>query len=53
MMAIKPDKVVIVSRQGQIETSKVLVGLRSGRLSSDGAYQAIIHPHLLEHGFGT
>ena len=53
MMALKPDKVVIVSEQGQMETSKVLIGLRSGSLSPDGAYQAIIHPHLLEHGFST
>ena len=48
MLAIKPDRVVITTDGKQIEASKVLIGLDGGRLSSDNAYQAIIHPSLLQ-----
>ncbi len=48
MLALKPDKVVIVREEKKVETHKVLVGLDGGRLCSDGSYQAIIHPALLE-----
>lgn len=44
MLAIKPDRVVITTGETQIEAMKVLIGLDGGRLSSDNAYQAIIHP---------
>ncbi|NEW05281.1 sigma-E processing peptidase SpoIIGA [Paenibacillus sp. SYP-B3998] len=47
MLAIKPDKVVIVYNNKQIEASKVLIGLDGGKLCSDGSYQAIIHPTLM------
>lgn len=48
MLAIKPDSVRI-ERNGQCHaSSRVLIGLDGGRLASDGAYQAIIHPSLLE-----
>ncbi|WP_159883970.1 sigma-E processing peptidase SpoIIGA [Paenibacillus puerhi] len=53
MLALKPDKVVITTEQGQTETFKVLIGLDGGRLSSDNAYQAIIHPSLVQTGSGT
>ncbi|TVY09589.1 sigma-E processing peptidase SpoIIGA [Paenibacillus cremeus] len=48
MLAIKPDRVVITTEGKQVEASKVLIGLDGGRLSSDNAYQAIIHPSLLQ-----
>jgi stage II sporulation protein GA (sporulation sigma-E factor processing peptidase) len=48
MLAIKPDRVVITTGETQIEAMKVLIGLDGGRLSSDNAYQAIIHPSLLQ-----
>ncbi|TDF96677.1 sigma-E processing peptidase SpoIIGA [Paenibacillus piri] len=47
MLAIKPDRVVITMGDKQYETLKVLIGLDGGKLSSDNAYQAIIHPNLL------
>ncbi|MDO3678137.1 sigma-E processing peptidase SpoIIGA [Paenibacillus ehimensis] len=47
MLALKPDRVVITTGSGQIEANKVLIGLDGGRLSSDNAYQAIIHPSLV------
>lgn len=50
MLAIKPDRVVITTEGKQIEALKVLIGLDGGRLSSDNAYQAIIHPALMESG---
>lgn len=46
MLAIKPDKVVIQQQDIRKENVRLLIGLKSGRLSSDGAYQAIIHPAL-------
>lgn len=48
MLAIKPDRVVITTGDKQYEAMKVLIGFDSGRLSSDNAYQAIIHPNLLQ-----
>ncbi|NOU95394.1 sigma-E processing peptidase SpoIIGA [Paenibacillus sp. LMG 31456] len=48
MLAIKPDRVVITMGDKQFEAMKVLIGFDSGKLSSDNAYQAIIHPNLLQ-----
>lgn len=48
MLALKPDA-VSVEREGQVyESRKVLVGLDGGKLASDGTYQAIIHPSLVQ-----
>lgn len=50
MIALKPDEVQ-VKVAGQLTSShRVLVGFDAGKLSSEGAYQAIIHPALTEHG---
>jgi stage II sporulation protein GA (sporulation sigma-E factor processing peptidase) len=46
MLAIKPDKVVITHNDSTTETEKVFIGLKGSKLSSDGSYQAIIHPTL-------
>jgi stage II sporulation protein GA (sporulation sigma-E factor processing peptidase) len=48
MLAIKPDRVVITHNGKQYESIRVLIGLDAGKLSSDNAYQAIIHPSLLQ-----
>lgn len=48
MLAIKPDEVKVRYNEQWITTSKVLVGLNGGKLSSDGSYQAILHPALIE-----
>ncbi|MFH5182837.1 sigma-E processing peptidase SpoIIGA [Paenibacillus sp. TAB 01] len=48
MLAIKPDRVIITYNDKQFETLKVLIGLDGGKLSSDNAYQAIIHPNLMQ-----
>ncbi|MCF2939309.1 sigma-E processing peptidase SpoIIGA [Paenibacillus alkaliterrae] len=48
MLALKPDTVEI-TREGQVfETRKVLIGLDGGKLTSDGAYRAIIHPSMVQ-----
>ncbi|MCR2803692.1 sigma-E processing peptidase SpoIIGA [Paenibacillus soyae] len=48
MLALKPDAVE-VNREGQIfETKRVLIGLDGGKLAADGAYQAIIHPAMVQ-----
>ncbi|GAA3403963.1 sigma-E processing peptidase SpoIIGA [Paenibacillus hodogayensis] len=48
MLALKPDKVVIVHNETEIANEKVLVGLDGGKLCADGSYQAIIHPTLVQ-----
>ena len=48
MIAMKPDQCVIKAGEQQIVSTKLLVGLDGGTLSSEGAYQAIIHPSLTE-----
>ncbi|MBU5440528.1 sigma-E processing peptidase SpoIIGA [Paenibacillus sp. MSJ-34] len=48
MLAVKPDKVSITYEGTTEECTKVLIGLDGGKLSSDGTYQAIIHPALLQ-----
>lgn len=48
MLALKPDKVVIVLNETEIVNEKVLVGLDGGKLCADGSYQAIIHPALAQ-----
>jgi stage II sporulation protein GA (sporulation sigma-E factor processing peptidase) len=53
MLALKPDKVVITHNNATIESQKVLIGLDGGKLCSDGSYQAIIHPLLVERNQST
>ncbi|MBD2861826.1 MULTISPECIES: sigma-E processing peptidase SpoIIGA [Paenibacillus] len=48
MLALKPDKVVIVHNETEIVNERVLVGLDGGKLCADGSYQAIIHPTLVQ-----
>lgn len=48
MLAIKPDSVRVRLPEREWETGKVLIGFDGGTLSSDGSYQAIIHPMLLQ-----
>ncbi|WP_438351613.1 sigma-E processing peptidase SpoIIGA [Paenibacillus sp. FA6] len=48
MLALKPD-LVEVSMNGIVSnTSRVLIGLDGGTLSSERAYRAIIHPDLIQ-----
>ncbi|GGG89892.1 sigma-E processing peptidase SpoIIGA [Paenibacillus radicis (ex Gao et al. 2016)] len=49
MLALKPD-FVRIEREGQVFVNKkVLVGLDGGKLTADSAYQAIIHPTLVQN----
>ena len=48
MLAIKPDRVEVTMDGTTYETTKVLIGLDGRALSSDGKYQAIIHPELVQ-----
>lgn len=47
MLAIKPDKFEIWQENKWNNIGKVLIGIDDGNLSSDGTYQAIIHPSCL------
>lgn len=47
MLALKPDR-VIISRDEQFhESDRVLIGLKGDRLNHEQAYQAIVHPELV------
>ncbi|WP_435368221.1 sigma-E processing peptidase SpoIIGA [Paenibacillus polysaccharolyticus] len=48
MMAVKPDRVTVTMDGTDYVTTKVLIGLDGGVLSSDGKYQAVIHPELVQ-----
>ncbi|WP_042159825.1 sigma-E processing peptidase SpoIIGA [Paenibacillus gorillae] len=49
MLALKPD-FVRIEREGQVFVNrKVFVGLDGGKLTADSAYQAIIHPTLVQN----
>ncbi|WP_434753251.1 sigma-E processing peptidase SpoIIGA [Paenibacillus amylolyticus] len=48
MLAIKPDRVKVTLEGTDYVTTKVLIGLDGGVLSSDGKYQAVIHPELVQ-----
>ncbi|MNI18582.1 Sporulation factor SpoIIGA [compost metagenome] len=48
MIALKPDEVSVTVDGHEVRTTRVLVGLDGGTLSSDNAYRAIIHPLLAE-----
>lgn len=47
MIAFKPDQVEIFREEKWNNVGKVLIGIDVGHLSSDGTYQAIIHPSCL------
>lgn len=47
MIAYKPDKVEIWQENQWNNVGKVLIGIDVGRFSTDGTYQAIIHPSCL------
>lgn len=44
MLALKPDRVEVFQEGRWREAGSVLIGLDSKRLSTDGTYQAILHP---------
>lgn len=48
LVAVKPDQVVIVSAGERFCCQRVLIGLSPQPLSADQAYQAIIHPALVQ-----
>lgn len=52
MIALKPDYVEIRQENHWHKVEKILIGIDVGHLSSDGTYQAIIHPscYALEPG---
>ena len=51
LVALRPDKITIVTNNGCFETSKVLVGLNPVALSSDASYQAIVHPRVTDEEY--
>lgn len=51
MLGVKPDAVVLsMQDHPPIVTTRVLIGLDGGTLSSDASYRAIVHPDLTHAG---
>ncbi|WP_239483609.1 sigma-E processing peptidase SpoIIGA [Paenibacillus rhizolycopersici] len=48
MLALKPDEVTVRLEGREHRTTRVLIGLDGGRLSTEGTYRAIVHPALIE-----
>ncbi|MGP0587706.1 sigma-E processing peptidase SpoIIGA [Paenibacillus timonensis] len=48
MLALKPDEVTVHLEGREHRTTRVLIGLDGGRLSTEGTYRAIVHPALIE-----
>jgi stage II sporulation protein GA (sporulation sigma-E factor processing peptidase) len=48
LVAIRPDEVRIYTESKIYRVNRMLIGLRNTRLSSDGSYQAIVHPKAME-----
>lgn len=48
MPALRPDAVEVQWGDRRWEVADVLVGLDEGRLSSDGMYQAVLHPAMID-----
>ncbi|OUQ87177.1 sigma-E processing peptidase SpoIIGA [Brevibacillus brevis] len=48
LLAIKPDRVMVVQDGIRFETERVLIGLNPIPLAADGKYQAIVHPAMME-----
>jgi len=48
LLAVKPDKVLVMQDGNRFETEKVLIGLNPIPLSADEKYQAIVHPAMME-----
>ncbi len=49
LIALRPEQLSLWTSQRKHEVQKVLIGLTSTPLSPDGAYQAIVHPSLLQY----
>lgn len=50
LLAVKPDRMMIHYEAQWIEVTKGLVGLNETDLSTDGEYQCIIHPKMIQTG---
>ena len=51
LLAIRPDLIRVHTNGCSYESSRVLIGLNPVPLSSDGTYQAILHPSLIHDEF--
>jgi stage II sporulation protein GA (sporulation sigma-E factor processing peptidase) len=50
LLALKPDKIMIHYENRWLEVPKGLVGLNESNLSTDGEYQCIVHPKMIQTG---
>lgn len=49
MVCVKPDKVIFRREDDQFETEQLLIAFVDQQLSSDDAFDAIVHPKLVTH----
>jgi stage II sporulation protein GA (sporulation sigma-E factor processing peptidase) len=48
LLALKPDRIMIYYENRWLEVTKGLVGLNESSLSTDGEYQCIVHPKMVQ-----
>jgi len=47
LLAFRPDRFMVSSKTGFIDTSDMVIGIYSGTLSGDGAYAVLLHPQIM------
>ena len=47
LLAFRIDHFVIMSKEGNAHIDNVMIGIYSGTLSKDGAYDVLLHPHIM------
>ncbi|MBP2653081.1 MAG: sigma-E processing peptidase SpoIIGA [Firmicutes bacterium] len=52
LLGFRPDRMVVVTKKGRIETDSVVIGVYSGSIDAAGAYNALLHPGILQFGSG-
>jgi stage II sporulation protein GA (sporulation sigma-E factor processing peptidase) len=48
LLALKPDKIMIHYENQWLEVTRGLIGLNESNLSTDGEYQCIVHPKMVQ-----
>ncbi|MEG6585951.1 sigma-E processing peptidase SpoIIGA [Dendrosporobacter sp. 1207_IL3150] len=49
LLAFRPDNIKVITREGLITKNDVVIAIYNGKLSSDGTYNALLHPALFNN----
>ena len=47
LLAFRPDRFMVASKNGFIDASDIVIGIYSGTLSGDGKYAVLLHPQIM------